>query len=121
MSDNAFDWSGEPAAGGPAPAPPAPGARRRRPGAPAAAGALALAAAIAAVVLAVSGGSGGQPATGAPLALAAAVTSHVPGYRVDVTLDVSAAGQDVALDAHGAFNTQPAAGSLTLSVGGTSV
>jgi hypothetical protein len=113
---DAFCWEGATAKAADAPSPlviaPAP-ARRGR--AWLGAGAVIVAGAVAAALV-LSGGGGGAPQT--VLARAADVTTHVPGYRFAMTMNVSVAGQNIALSANGRFNTRPLSGTMTMAVAG---
>jgi hypothetical protein len=112
-----FCWKGGAAAAA-ALAPGAAAPRRRGRSRLAGVAIAAIAAAIAALLLLRGGGT---PSPVTPLARAADVTGHAPGYRFRLTLDASGGGRDEALSASGAFNTQPLNGSISLEVAGKTV
>ena len=116
-----FCWEGTTATAGattdaPAPVVPVP-ARRRRSWL--AAGAAVIAAGAVGAALVLSGGGGGAPQTA--LARAADVTANVPGYRFTMTMNVSAAGQNIVMSVNGRFNTRPLSGTMTMALAGRQI
>jgi hypothetical protein len=118
-SELPFDWGGSPAPDpAMAPAPIAPPTRRVTPRL----AALAVAGVLVGGALAVALSSGGGGGQGGPVALAASVTNREPGFKFDMTVSATAAGQTTSLQASGAFSTgPPLSGSLDATVGATTV
>ncbi|HEY1776533.1 MAG TPA: hypothetical protein VGG41_10290 [Solirubrobacteraceae bacterium] len=87
--------------------------------------ALAVVAALVGGVLAVGlssvgGGHGGG--AGGPVALAASVTNREPGFKFDMTVSATVAGQTTSVAGSGAFSTgPPLSGSFDATVGATTV
>jgi hypothetical protein len=114
-----FDWEGTPAPDPARPPQPAVGPPRRV--TPRLLlGGLGAAALVAALVVVLAGGGGGTQ--NSRVVLASDTTTHAPGYKFALTVNVNTAGHDVSLSGSGAINNgPPLSGTSTVTVGGVSV
>jgi hypothetical protein len=119
-----FDWEGTPAPD-PATAPAALVAPSRRVGPRLLFGAAGAVAIVAVAVIALSGGGGSGPGGSggsSPVTLAADATTREPGFKFNMTIGVSAAGQNLSFTGTGAIDTgPPQSGSFSMNVDGVTV